>query len=253
MAGLAMGPMGWDSYWSAPLYNKLVPNFTKRVARRYNPMRHKYKRGGRFKRRISARSRCLSGGQPEKKFLDAAFTTSPSATGTINTLAIIPQGDGESERIGRKAIITNILAHGFLEFTSSTNAQVGNRVRVMVVMDRSTNGLTFSAADLMNIAGTADIDAFRDLSHVGRFDVLYNNLMTMNPSISGDGTTNRVAGTVRNIAFNIKCCVPIEYDASATTGAITTQQVNSLHLLMFETVATPATTVNLTVRVRYVG
>ncbi len=250
MAGLAMGPMGWDSYWSAPMYNKLVPNFRKRVGR--NPMRHKYKRGGRFKKK--SRRACLLGMNPEKKFLDLQVSTTPAVAGTVVNLAVIVQGDGESERIGRKVTVTDILAHGRITLSSiASNTDASNRVRIMVVQDRSTNGATFSAAALMNTAGTADIDSFRDLSHIGRFQVLYNRLWTINPNWTGISANATSANAFRDVRFNLKCCIPIEYDASASTGAITTQQVNSIHILTFEESAAPATAVDLTTRVRYLG
>ncbi len=214
-------------------------------------MRHKYKRGGRFKKR--SRRACLLGMNPEKKFLDTVFSPSPAATGTLTTLAVIVQGDGESQRIGRKVNVTDIICHGRIRLASlGSSTDAANRVRIMVVLDRSTNGAAFTPAALMNTAGTADIDSFRDLSHIGRFEVLYNKLWTINPAYTGQTAATSVE-TFRDVRFNIKGCWPIEYDASATTGAITTQQVNSLHILTFEERTLGATTTELTTRIRYVG
>ncbi len=214
--------------------------------------RHRWKRGGRWKK-SKARTRCLKGQNPEKKFLDSANEHSPTVTGAVALISAIPQGDGESERIGRKATITNIMFKGHLELGTVATEVCANRVRICIVVDHSTNGVAFVASDVFNTAGTGDIDAYRDLSLVGRFRVLYDKTFTINPQLAGNGTAEQSAVTMRAISGNVKCCIPIEYDASAATGAITTQQVNSIHFVMFEEVASPDVVFHRTVRIRYVG
>lgn len=221
------------------------------AGKRRGPSRWRYKRGGRWKNK--ARRNCLRGGNPEKKFLDLVVASAPAETGTITTLGIIPQGDGESERIGRKATITDLMFQGHVIFGTAAFGLNANTVRIDVVQDHSTNGATFSAADYCNIAGTSDEKAYRDLSHQGRFTCLWSKRVTMSASAgSGDGTTNIGAQSIRDIDVHLKCCIPIEFDASASTGAITTQQVNSLHFITWETNATPTTALHVVSRIRFV-
>lgn len=243
--------MGWHRH-SHMGYTKRRPYMIAAAPGNRYKNRHRFKRGGRFKKR-RARRACLTGGRPEKKFLDAARDLAPTTTGLVTLLSDIPQGDGESQRIGRKATITNIMLKGHINIVSEASNNPRNRVRVVVVWDHSTNGVAFTGSDVFNIAGTADINAYRDLSLVGRFTVLYDKVSTITVPYAGDGTTQRVGDHFRDLRINLKCCIPIEYDASASTGAITTQQVNSVHLLLFEEAATPGTSIHLITRVRYVG
>ncbi len=174
-------------------------------------------------------------------------------TGTVTTLSVIPQGDGESERIGRKATITDLMFQGHVIFGASAFGTNSNTVRIDVVEDHSTNGSVFSTADYCSVAGTSSENAYRDLSHMGRFTTLWSKRVTMStPAGAGDGTTNIGAQAIRDIDVHLKICLPIDFDASASTGAITTQQVNSLHFVTWETAPSPATGFHIVARIRYV-
>lgn len=218
--------------------------------------RNKYSRGGRFKKGGGAKSRraCLMGTHPEKKFVDLALTPAPAVTGTQTLLSLIAQDVSESSRVGRKAIITDILIKGHVQVAAGTSSSTGNnRVRFDIVQDTQSNGVAFTIADYVNTAGTVDINSFRDLSSAARFKTLKSFTMTVNASAGGgDGTTNFLSQSWRKFQMNVKCCIPIEYDASASTGAIGTQQVNSIWLVSFEEQATPATTCVLNSRIRFV-
>ena len=216
--------------------------------------RRKYARGGRFKRGGKSRRACLMGTHPEKKFVDLALTPAPAVTGTVSLLSLIAQDVTESARVGRKAIITDILIKGHVQIAAGASSSAGNnRVRFDIVQDTQTNGATFTVADYVNTAGTADINSYRDLSHAHRFKTLATKTMTVNAAAGGgDGTTNWTSQTWRPFQMRVKCCIPIEYDASAATGAIGTQQVNSIHLVSFEEAASPATTTVLNSRIRFV-
>lgn len=249
MAGLALGPMSWPNYGVYGRSNVHSYGKTRRRSGRAN--RHRWKRGGRFKN--SARAKCLLGMNQEKKFIDLAQSDLPIVTGNRTLLSVIPQGDGESERIGRKAVITDILIKGHIHLATAATNVTANRVRIAVVQDRSTNGVGFSPSTLFATAGTSDIDSYRDLSFLGRYNVLFDKVYTMNTPLAGDGTTAAHGEVMRDVHINIKCCIPIEYDSTATTGAIGTQQVNSVHLVTWEEASAPGTAFHHVSRVRYLG
>ena len=213
-------------------------------------MRRRYKRGGRFKKK--SRRACLLGMRPEKKFVDLALTSDPTVTGAVSLLSAVVQGDTESQRIGRKIIVTDILIKGHLKLAGGANSATANRIRLAVVWDKQSNGASMTAGLVWNTAGTADINSYRDLSHVGRFVILHDKVHTMMMPLSGNGTTDQSGDAMRDVHISIKCCIPIEFDASATTGAITTQQVNSLHFVAFEEATGPTTELQLNSRLRYV-
>ncbi len=216
------------------------------AGKRRNPNRQRWKRGGRFKKRRA----CVTGRIPEKKFSDGTVGMSPTVTGTVVNLSAIAQGDSGSERIGRKATITNWNMKGHIGLASEAGTSGSNRVRIVVVQDHSTNGALFVASDVFAISGTADINAYRELDNLGRFTILYDKVFTLNAGISGDGTTSVTSDHMRQFNINLKCCVPIEYNG--TSGLIATQNVNSISMITFEEAATPATVVTAVRRFRWI-
>ncbi len=232
--------------WSRRPY-LLGPAGPGRYKNRHRFKRRRYKKGGR------ARRACITGRRPEKKFVDVAADQSPSTTGAVLLMSGIAQGDTESTRVGRKATITNIMLKGHIHLATEASNNPRNRVRICVVWDHSTNGALFAGSDVFNTAGTADLNSYRDLSLIGRFTVLFDKVYTMVTPFAGNGTANDTGDYLRDVRINIKCCIPIEFDASASTGAVTTQQVNSVSLLTFEESTTPATSLHFVSRIRYIG
>ncbi len=190
---------------------------------------------------------------PELKFVDIDHVISPSTSGTVTLLSAVAQGDGESERVGRKATIVDLMFQGHIVFGGASLAATTNTVRVDVVQDHSTNGATFSVADYCSTAGTSTENSYRDLSHMGRFTTLWSKRFTMAASAgAGDGTTNIGGQSIRDVDVHLKMCLPIEFDNTFTTGVISTQQVNSLHFVTWETAATPTTGFHIISRIRFI-
>ncbi len=213
--------------------------------------RRKYRRGGRFKNggRRSRRS-CLMGTHPEKKFKDTTFATAPSTAGAISSpLSTIAQGVEEFERVGRKAIITDILVKGHLACAAVAGGTGGsNRIRIDLVQDMQPNKAVFAVTDYLE---TADINSYKNLAQAKRFKTLYSHVWTINAKAGGgDGTTNWISGTFIPVNINVKCCIDMEY--SLATGAIGAQTINSLHLVLWEEATTPATSSVLNSRIRFV-
>lgn len=210
--------------------------------------RRKYRRGGRFK--AKSRRSCLMGTHPEKKFLDLTVATAPAVAGTVSgELATIVQGAGESNRVGRKAIITDILFKGHISTAAVAGGTGGsNRIRIDIVQDTQPNKAAFTVGDYN---ASTDINFFRELTQAKRFKTLWTRVYTINAKAGGgDGTTNWIAGNLVPVRGHIKCCIDMEYDAVG--GAIGTQTINSLFLVVWEESATPATATNIGFRLRFV-
>jgi hypothetical protein len=168
-------------------------------------------------------------GSPEKKFHDVDVDDATiSAAMTINNLTVIPEGNGESERIGRKITITNIYWRYALELNSKTAiADTSDIVKVMLVQDTQTNGAQFAATDLLE---TDEWKSFRNLANSKRFRVLYSESFAM--QIQGATPTGAAYATgedVKIVEGSRKCNITIEYDNSASTGAIATVKSNNLY------------------------
>lgn len=168
----------------------------------------------------------------EKKFLDTDIGT---AFGTLtanmekSNLNIIPQGDGESERVGRRVTITDIHIQGSLVLAPPTAASNGSdAVKLMLVVDKQTNKATFGTTVLLEADA---IYSYRKLPNATRFQVLWSKTFELN---SGGGAASGAAYVFseNRVTFNktIRCNIPVEFNDDAATGAIETQTVNSLHM-----------------------
>ena len=140
----------------------------------------------------------------EKKFFDTQLTSTAVPTaGVVNpNLVIIPQGDGESERIGRKIVVTNVLVHGSIN-TDTTDE--GQQVRIMLVQDKQANGAVFNTGQVL---AQLSYQAFREMENIERFVVLYDKTITMTAG-NFDGTDQKRQS--KRFVINKKVNIPILY------------------------------------------
>lgn len=173
----------------------------------------------------------------ELKFLDAnADDLAVSATGTINGdvtaangIILIPQGDGESERIGRKVNITKIGVRMTFELPNTTTlTNMSDVVRVILVQDKQCNGALPAVLDVL--AG-ANFDSFNNLANSQRFHTLWDKTVALSTMNLGTetGVAHYAAPVTKCVSKYIKCNIPIEY--SGTTGNVSTIRSNNLFFL----------------------
>ncbi len=171
----------------------------------------------------------------ELKFLDTSIDDALIAVGgtiqNAGTVNVIPQDVTESSRVGRKCTIKaigwryNIFVGSFGNVTNGTDT-----IRVILYLDKQCNGATIATTDLLQ---ADDFQSFNNLSNSGRFRILMDRTHTLNATAgAGDGTTNDTASHSKDYTFFKKCSIPIEYDDSATTGAIGTIRTNNLGVLL---------------------
>ncbi len=171
----------------------------------------------------------------ETKFFDTdvgtVFGTVTAGLESAN-LNIIVQGNTESNRIGRKVVLTRVDVKGTLTLPSTaTAADTSDHVRLLLVCDKQTNGAAFTATDIWE---TDTIGSFNNLSNSSRFRVLQSKTLVLNCGAgSGRGSTDTLSygEYVRPFKMGVNLNLPIEFDNSATTGAVTTQRSNSLWLV----------------------
>lgn len=104
-------------------------------------------------------------------------------TGALNAVA---QGDGESQRIGRKYSSASLHIRGTYSL-SNPNANNGCTLRVVIFRDTQSNGAAPTPLNVMN----AGINGFRNLEYVSRFAVMYDKTFTLNPSIAFNTSTTQ--------------------------------------------------------------
>lgn len=125
---------------------------------------------------------------------------------------------------------------------------------MFLVWDKQANGTAPTAlsgtgqGNLLQYNGTAtDIHAFRDLDNVERYVVLkewHHNILAF--------AAGSNAFMKSQFLVNKSVTIPIEYDASASTGAIGTIRSNNLLLMSGSDLADTYLVCNGVIRIRYV-
>lgn len=236
------------------MYKRKTPYQGKR-----NPQR-KYRRTGTYKyakgysqtsgfygryNRASVKNSAISAG--ELKFKDTSLVVNTvTQTGTIEpatdgTFLKIPVGTGPSDRIGRQIKVKSINA--YLTITKTSSALSTDTVRLLWVLDTQCNG-TVPTVD--TVLHSTNVNSFRNMANSKRFVILKDDEVNLT-SQTWDGTNFNLTSRQRN--FFKKCNLPIEYDPSLNTGAITTIRSNNIFLLCISMYGTCK--VNGYVRIRY--
>ncbi len=173
----------------------------------------------------------------ELKFLDFVINDSiVTATGTVQqSLVEIVQGITQIRRIGRKVRIKSLHFRGLVVLPLATSfASSNDCIRMIVIEDHQVNGAMFAVTDFLN---SAEIHSFRNLTNAKRFTVHWDeNIDISTPGLAGDGTVNDTAVQRSTFMFNKKVDFEVEYDDSASTGAIGTQRTNGLSMLFISEV-----------------
>lgn len=166
----------------------------------------------------------------ELKFLDTAhsFTTDATleipATGQIN---LVPQDDTQSGRDGRKIVIKSIFTRLQMTLKPAADALAADVMYLWLVQDKQCNGgaATVGDANTGIFTTTNAVTCQLTLANSSRFKILKKWSWPFNPSA---GVTTAYNNYTRNMSYYMKCEIPIEFDASAITGAIGTIRSNNL-------------------------
>ncbi len=170
----------------------------------------------------------------ELKFHDLDIDDAVIATGgniAQDSCNIIAQGTTESTRIGRKCTIRSI--HWRYDIFVPPTATLGNAddtIRVILYLDKQTNG---AVATVTGILESNDYQSFNNLANKSRFRTLMDRTYNVfsHGAAGGDTTVSSMQMEVSE-QLNLTVNIPIEYDNSATTGALTTQRTNNIGVLL---------------------
>lgn len=200
------------------------------------------------------------------KYLDTVNTWRTNVTGTIgptgatiqDSFFIIPSGTGATQRIGRKVTVKSLMIRMTIErypikdVVANTNAYTADTLRVIVALDRQTNGLAPVISDLL---ASTQYQSYNSLVNKGRFTVLWDNVYTLNDTgVGSDGTNVYTPGIEINVTFMKKLNLPIEY--SGTNGTVDEIRSNNICMFAISKLAGSSSTIpdiylNWTARVRY--
>lgn len=169
-------------------------------------------------------------GSRELKFFDTVTNFTYDATGEVpatGQLNLIPQGNTQSTRVGRKCTIRQIQVR-WLNFTAQAAATAGDAGYIAIWHDRQCNGAAAAAGDVL-ITGNGIIgQSMRNLENSARFRCLKEWRWNLQPAA---GVTTAWSVATKWIVATIKCNIPIEFDSTFSTGVIGTIRSNNIFLL----------------------
>lgn len=198
--------------------------------------------------------RVIGAGGSELKFHDVALNDAVvSAAGTITpSINFIPQATTEIGRIGRKCTVVAINWHyTFIlpEVDAVGTPAAGDFVRVILYVDKQTNGAAATATDILE---TDNFLSFRNLANSGRFNVLLDKTVVLDyKTLASDGAgVVSSAAVLRQGSFYKRCNIPLEF-SSTGVPVIDDIRSNNLGVLLLSANGVAAFTSSF--RLRFVG
>ncbi|AUM62034.1 capsid [uncultured virus] len=190
-----------------------------------------------------------SGLKPEMKFFDTAVSFTFDATGEIpatGQLTLIPQGDTESTRDGRMAVIKSIQVRGVMELAPAAGAFAAGVAYMYLVLDTQCNGAAAAITDVFtsNVMSTNMLN----LANSGRFRILKRWVVPLKATA---GVTTAYNLDHKAIEFYKRCNIPVVW--SSTAGAITEIRSNNIFLCAGSKTLDDIIDFIGTVRLRFLG
>lgn len=150
-------------------------------------------------------------------------------------------GDGQSNRDGRKIVVTSLEIKGFVQIPAQVNGAAGSHpnpvsIWIALVVDTQTNGVQMNSEDCYvynNVVVQADAaQPFKNLLYGGRFKTLRMWQITVNDRINVVESDNTVDTQAYRRGFHYykKVKIPVDFNAG-TTSDVANIVDNSIHLL----------------------
>jgi len=169
----------------------------------------------------------------------------PNTTAMLCLFAPV-QGDDISNRRARKVFVKKIRICGRInmpEYTASATSPASPVIRILVFMDKQSNGAQVSPATLMASGdGSQAGHMFQSTAGFGRFKVFKDKSYVLNPTaVYGPSTGALIGGgaVCREFSFTIKPNVWVNYNAT-NGGTVADIIDNSFHLACLTNRNTPA-------------
>lgn len=172
----------------------------------------------------------------------------------------ITQGDGESQRDGRRCAILSWNVTGMIAVAKQidqTAPDTGNLIFIALVLDSQTNGALLNSEDVyLNPSGgvSSGCSLLRNLQFTKRFRVLGTRKFHMDtPNFAYDGTNLEQGGHHRAFNIFVRFKTPLICTYSGTTETIANSVDNSLHILAWTTGTGLSPSMSYNSRVRFRG
>ncbi len=199
----------------------------------------------------------------ENKFADfelAATTISQAWAGgelddgTALAVSAVAQGDGESNRDGRKMEILSVHIKGLLRLIQQEavgNPTANAVIRLILVLDKQTNGAQLNAEDVVTVT-TVDVNAWRNLQNSQRFRILKDERFNLQTLVMTTFQVNDFSTCQQETPFEFHVVFkkPIVVNHTGTTAVVASIADNSIHLIGVSSNATSQITYVSRVRFR---
>ncbi len=180
--------------------------------------------------------------------------------GSIDCLNAVTQGDGESQRDGRKMNMHSLTINGSIK-QAAVSAQTAMFEQPLyflaLVHDKQCNAATINSEDVFsNPSGDSETNTtpFRNLQFINRFDVL----KTWHGKAPMRTTGNDAAGTFDISGSNLKFSMHVKLGGmpvvfKGTSEAIANITDNAIHLVGWASVTSGTPAITYQSRVRFTG
>lgn len=189
----------------------------------------------------------------EEKFHD--FDISGAIALLANTeektnICVVPQGNKEDERVGRKIRISSIAIKGIWQKeVASATTTTPLTIKWSIIQDTQTNGTTYPTLDRLQLN---NITSFNNLANSQRFKTLKVGTLNLNQTGGVDTAATENWGRLhRWFSCNLKTDIVIEYDKSAIDGSVGTQRSNSIWFTVISDAIGTGSLNNAVCRIRY--
>lgn len=208
----------------------------------------------------------------EKKFYDtmrtgAAIAAPTDATGGMvnptapNLISTPAQGDGPSDRDGKRIVIKSVQIKGLVTVTHVEGAVdvlgAATHVFVALVQDTQTNGAAMNSQDCFKNTTAAAAGAaspIRNLLYASRFRVLKEWSLDVTPKTLAASAANAYYWNGTFAAF--ECYLPLDIPVNFTAGTgsdVTNVVDNSLHMVAYCTSTAASPLLHYNARIRFMG
>lgn len=176
----------------------------------------------------------------ELKFKDYAFDPVGAISTTIvgsesdpsnGSISAIGQGTGVSLRDGRTCTLRHLDIRGSVDKVISGSPENANIIRVIVLLDKQTDGAQFKGEDVMTSITFVE-NAHRNLLFEKRFEILKDTTFLLEPKVGAvDGGSTTTWGIAKTFHWKFDLDIPVEFKSNLTNVSAITN--NSLHVMAF--------------------
>lgn len=184
----------------------------------------------------------------ENKYFDISVThsiTTPTSAWSVNERADPPAhrslfgpvtGDDIFNREARKVVIKSIRIRGHISVSAQsaqTAADNATYIRLLLVLDKQTNGTQMDPGNLLSSGSAPNIDSMTSTASFGRYQILRDKRMTIGqPNMVWNGATIFQGGAVKTfkLKYNWPNGLTVHFNAT-NSGDIPDIIDNSLHLV----------------------